>query len=90
MRREPVLTASVLSGLILSLLAFLAQRGYISWTADDASALAEFLSYAAPLVIVVVAGIVARYNVTPLADPKDVDGEPLTRSDNSPAKKARK
>jgi len=78
--REPVMTASVLTGLILSLLAFLSQRGVIAWSAVDASALAEFLGYAAPLGIVVIGGFASRYFVTPLNSPLDADKTPLVRS----------
>ena len=89
MNREPVLTASILTGLILSGLTFLAQRGVINWTADDASALAEFLGYAAPIVIVLVGGFIARYFVTPVSDPRDMDGAPLNRADGQDPIRAR-
>lgn len=77
MSGEPVVTVSVIVGLILTGLTFAASQGWIDWTDEDASALEAFLQYAIPLLLTVVGGIVARRFVTPVADPHDNDGNPL-------------
>lgn len=79
MKREPVVTASALVGVIMSGLAMLVALGVIRLDPDQMSAIETFLVAAIPLTIVVVGGLWARSQVTPLVDPRDKDGQPLVR-----------
>jgi len=76
-RPEPVVTTAAVIGLILTGLTFAAQRGWIVWTGEDATALGAFLEYAVPLVLPIAGAIIARRFVTPLSDPMDNEGNRL-------------
>lgn len=90
LKREPVAIAGSITGLIMALVMWLLAMGYLDWTPEQITATEQLVAIAIPLILSVVAVIWARWESTPLVDPRDVDGEPLTRSDNSPALKARK
>lgn len=84
-KREPVAVAGGIVGLIMALLMWLRTMGYLDWTPEQASATEQLVAIAVPLILSAIAVVWARWRVTPLVDAKDEDGEPLTRSDNSPA-----
>ena len=87
--REPVAIAGSVVGLIMSLVMWLNTMGYLSWSADQISATEQLVAIAIPLILSAIGIWLTRMRVTPLVDPKDDDGTPLTRSDNSPALRAR-
>ena len=100
LKNEPVAVAGgIASGIVLLVITFIAMMVKLEvWmlTPEQIAAIRDFtvalvalgaLAISSPFV----ASLIARSKVTPLADPKDSEGEPLTRSDNSPAvTKARK
>lgn len=55
------------------------------WTSDQAKNWATFLDVALPILAVWGAAWILRNKVTPSAKPRDEDGTPLTRPDNTPA-----
>ena len=90
LRREPVAIAGSIVGLIMALIMWLITMGYLDWTHDQVTATEQLIAIAVPLILTAIGVILARNRTTPLVDPRDADHEPLTRSDNSPALKARK
>ena len=89
-KTEPVITAAVIVGLLMAIVNWLIVMDFLAWTPDQITATEKLLAIAAPLALGIIGSIWARAQVTPLVKPKDTDGEPLTRADNSPALKARK
>jgi hypothetical protein len=67
-------------------IAMLMSLGVIELTEAQFTAVMAFVG----AVAILGAAIVRQYGTTTLYDPKDVDGQPLTRADGSPAIKARK
>ncbi len=59
--------------------------GWWSLSAEQNSAVANFLDIAIPVIAVWLGVIWTKRNVTSLKLPTDVDGAPLTRPDNTPA-----
>lgn len=89
MTKEPVAIAGSVVGLIMALIMWLITMGYLDWTPEQITATEQLVVILIPLILSAVGVWYARMQVTPLADPKDDDGEQLTRSDNSPALRAR-
>jgi len=89
MKQEPVAIAGSVVGLIMALIMWLITMGYLNWTPDQITATEQLVAIAIPLILSAVGIWLARMRVTPLVSPQDDDGEPLTRSDNSPAMRAR-
>jgi len=89
LRREPVAIAGSIVGLIMALIMWLITMGYLNWTPEQITATEQLIAIAIPLILSAVGVWLGRMQVTPLNSPRDTDGEPLTRSDNSPAKRAR-
>lgn len=85
MNNEPVVTAASVAALISSGVAFARLMGWIVLDDEQFNALMVFVN----LLLPIVAAMWARAQVTPLNAPHDVDGQPLTRLDNSPPLKAR-
>jgi hypothetical protein len=76
----------------MAVVAMLIAFNLLSWNDAQVTAFEASLVAVLPLIVgavQVVVGEIARMRVTPLVDPQDSDGEPLTRSDNSPALRAR-
>ncbi len=99
MKSEPVLVAGgIAGGIILLIVSFLVMMVSLEVWQLTLAQIATIRDFAARLVglialivaLPVVTAWFARKKVTPLADPRAPDGEPLTRSDNSPALKAQK
>lgn len=86
---NPVLTqAAIVASIIAlarSILAFGSAFGW--WELDEArdTALRGLIETGIPMLAVIVGAIWAMRKVTPLDKPRDIDGVPLTRPDNSPA-----
>lgn len=89
LKREPVAIAGSLVGLIMAAVMWALAMGYLDWTPEQVTATEQLIAVAVPLIVTGIAVIAARAKVTPLSSPQDDDGEPLTRSDNSPALRAR-
>lgn len=86
MTREPVIIANSIAALVSALIVAAVALGYLDWDETQQAAVMAVVVAA----VNVVAGIWARGQVTPLRQPRDVDGQPLTRPDSSPALKARR
>jgi hypothetical protein len=84
MKREPLITTALITSLVGAVLTLLVAFG-VPLTEAQQDAINGLVIVAAPLVV----ALVGRRYVTPLSDPRDVDGEPLTRADNSLALRAR-
>lgn len=76
MNEEPVLSAAAIAGAVGAVLAALVSLGVIDLTAEQQAAILAAIVAVTPIV----AALWARAQVTPLANPRDVDGEPLSRS----------
>jgi hypothetical protein len=73
MNREPVLTVSAIVALIEAGITLLTVFGVIQITDTQQKALIAFIQ----LLIPVLGALVARHQVTPVADPKDYEGRSL-------------
>lgn len=80
MSKEPLITIGMITATLAALITLLRAFG-VPITNEQQDALNQFLVVAAPIVV----ALVARQYVTPLANPKDATGTPLTRPDNTPA-----
>ena len=88
---EPVRTATLVTA-AMAVVAMLIAFNVLDWNDVQVTTFEASLVAVLPLLVgavQVVMGEIARAKVTPLTNPRDVDLEPLTRSDNSPALKAR-
>jgi len=72
---EPVLSAAAIAGAVGAVLAALVSLGVIDLTAEQQAAILAAIVAVTPIA----AALWARAQVTPLANPRDVDGEPLSR-----------
>lgn len=73
LKREPVMVGQVVA-LIVSMLTFLIAMGVVELTDLQFNAMVELVTVAVPLFFVV-ASIISRYFVTPMAAPRTNDGE---------------
>lgn len=73
---EPVLTAAAVAGLIMAGLTMAVSLGWLNLTEDQMGAVQGFILPLAGLVLPLIAGFVARSQVTPTANPKTEDGQP--------------
>ena len=89
LKRNPVAIAGSIVGLLMSMIAWLNVMGYLSWTPDQVSATEQMATIAMPLLMMAATTVITWYKVTPMSDPRDDDGAPLTRPDGSPAMRAR-
>ena len=78
--QEPVITAASIAGLVSAIMILLVTFG-INITVEQQVAILAVIAAGAPIA----AAIWARNKVTPLVNPTDEDGEPLTRTDNTPS-----
>jgi len=85
MRNEPVVTANGIVALVTALLVLSVSFG-LSLTDEQRAAIIGVVVIVAPLA----SAWWIRRQVTPLSAPRDEDGAPLTRMDNSPTIKARR
>ncbi len=83
---EPALSANVIAGAIGAILVALVALKVIVLTPEQQAALMA----AVVAVLPIVAALWSRTQTTPLIDPVDEDGEPLTRTDNTPSIAAQK
>lgn len=72
MRREPLLTTAVITALIAALLRVFIEFG-VPLSEGQTGALLDLVTVLAPFVV----WAVGRYFVTPVADPRDNQGNPL-------------
>lgn len=79
MTREPVIIANSIAALVSALIVAAVALGYLDWDETQQAAVMAVVVAA----VNVVAGLWARGQVTPLTQPRDADGAPLTRQDNS-------
>lgn len=84
-KTEPVLSYGLIVAVISAGIAMAMSLGWIELTEQQFTDVMLFVS-----AFMVLGAAIVRQYVTPLVNPKDSDGEPLTRSDNSPALKAQK
>lgn len=86
---NPVVTNGVsISATIVLVKAFLSLGQSLNWwtlTEQQNADVAKFLEVLIPIVVVWIGTIWAARKTTPLSNPTDEDGVPLTRPDNSPA-----
>ena len=90
-KQEPVRTATLVTA-AMAVVAMLIAFNVLDWNDAQVTTFEASLVAVLPLlvgVVQVVMGEIARAKVTPLSNPRDADLEPLTRSDNSPALRAR-
>lgn len=83
-KNEPVLSYGLIVAVISAGIAMFMSLGWLELTEQQFTSVMLFVS-----ALAVLGAAVVRQFVTPLVNPRDVDKEPLTRSDNSPALKAR-
>lgn len=76
--REPVMWANIVAA-IMSVLSLLVALDVISLTDEQFAAIETAVGAFGVVFWPILAGLIARSQVTPLADPKDVDGAPLVR-----------
>lgn len=77
-QNEPVLTAGAIVGAIMATLTALVALGVIDISSDQMSAIGAALTAILGLLLPIVGAIVARRYVTPVSNPRDNDGNPLT------------
>lgn len=80
LQREPVVTAAVIQAFVVALLTALIAFN-VPLTDPQKLAIVGVVEVVAPFV----AAWYQRQHVTPMIDPRDDDGQPLTRADNSPS-----
>lgn len=83
LKREPVIIANSIAALISALIVAAVALGYLDWDAEQQAAVMAVVVAA----VNVIAGIVGRALVTPVASPRDDAGAPLTRADGTQAYK---
>lgn len=74
-RREPLITAATITALVTAVIALLVAFG-VPMSDDQQAAILGLVAVLAPVVV----GLLARAKVTPTADPRTDDGEPLVAS----------
>ena len=89
MKSKPIVTAGAVVLLINTFLLMAVALGWFALTGEQLTRVNGFLIALMAIVFPAVGAWWANRNVTPLADPRAPDGEPLTRGDGSPALKAR-
>ena len=89
MKAKPIVTAAAVVLLVNTFLFMSAALGWWALTGEQMTAVNGFVVALMAIVFPAVGAWWANRNVTPLSKPTDTDGEPLTRSDNSPALRAR-
>lgn len=88
MNNSPLITAaSWVTGVTL-LLNLLIAYG-LPITPEQRAATVDFVAFAGPILAAVAVAWYGHKNTTSLSNPIDVDGQPLTRADGSPAIKAK-
>lgn len=76
MKSEPVLTAAVIAGLVMAFLGMAVSLNWLRLDSGQMEAIQSFILPAAGLILPLIAGLVARSQVTPTAAPRTADGEP--------------
>lgn len=85
MSNTPILTTAVITALVSAVIGVLVAFG-VPVTGDQQVAIMTLVAVIAPFIVF----WVGHNTTTPLNNPTDVDGEPLTRSNGAPAIKAGK
>ena len=75
---EPVMTVGLIVGAIMATLAMLVSLGVINIDPEQMSAIETALASILALVLPLIGAFVARSQVTPVANPHDNEGNPLT------------
>ena len=83
MNTEPVITAASIAGLLSAGISFARLMGWITLSDDHFNSLMVFVGLALPVGL----SLWARQQVTPLTQPRDTDGVPLSRPGDVPANK---
>ena len=83
MNTEPVITAASIAGLLSAGISFARLMGWIALSDDQYNSLMVFVGMALPIGL----SLWARQQVTPLSQPRDTDGVPLSRPGDVPANK---
>lgn len=89
MNSKPILTVAAIVAVINTFILMAVSLGWLDLDGDQIGYINAFVVALMSVVFPLAGAWYANRKVTPLANPKDVDGEPLTRSDNSPAIRAR-
>ena len=79
MNREPLVSAASITALVSAVVAVLAAFG-LDLSQDQTAALVGLVAVVAPLIV----ALVVRPKVTPVADPRTVDGVPLIPVGSTP------
>lgn len=80
MANYPLITAATITSLVTALIALLRAFG-IGATPEQEAAILTLVALVAPWAV----ALVGHKFTTPLSNPTDIDGEPLTRSNGDPA-----
>lgn len=79
-RQEPVVIANAIAALVSAIIVAAVALGWLDWTETQQAAVMAVVIAA----VNVVAGVWARQQVTPLANPKAADGVELVRKSEYP------
>lgn len=77
MTREPVVIANAIAALVSALIVAAVALGWIQWDETQQAAVMAVVV----ATVNVVAGLWARSQVTPIADPRAADGTPLVKQE---------
>jgi len=77
-KREPVLVASSIAGVIIAFVAMLVNLDALNWTPEQVSSFNSFIVPAVGLTLPIIGGYFARRKVTPVVAPQNADGVELT------------
>ena len=75
-KREPVLVAGSIAGVISAGIIMLVNLGVLSWTPEQIESFNSFVIPAVALATPIAGAYLARRKVTPISDPRDEDGDP--------------
>lgn len=75
MNTQPMITAAAITSVVGAIIALLISFG-VNLTGEQQAAIMGLVTVASPWIV----ALVGRSTTTPLADPKDEDGVPLTRA----------
>lgn len=84
MSKEPVIWSAVIIGFVQATVVLCTAMGWVDLSTEQQSAVYAFAAALLALILPVLGAWYARSKTTPLADPRDEDGAPLSRVDNSP------
>lgn len=84
MKTEPVITAAAIIGLVQAAVVLAVSMGWLDLSTEQQNNVYAFAAALLALIFPLLGAWYARGKTTPLANPTDEDGAPLSRADNSP------